>query len=201
MDFGFSEEQEMLRQSVRDFLQSECGIPYARKMMEDDRGYSEELWGKMADGINAVAWGNGLGARTGDPADGALQTALDRGWVVSATDYQPNDTYVVGRIAAADVIDAARATSQLMERTYGADVPKAYDTITWGHSQGGHAAIWAGQLMDAYQAAAPNPEAATMRLAGVAALAPASNFIVQPQRQGIEAGNGLADWEMQRSRR
>lgn len=154
------------------------------------------LWGKMADGMNAIAWGNGLGARTGDPADGALQTALDRGWVVSATDYQPNDTYVVGRIAAADVIDAARATSQLMERTYGADVPKAYDTITWGHSQGGHAAIWAGQLMDAYQAAAPNPEAATMRLAGVAALAPASNFIVQPQRQGIEAGNGLADWEM-----
>ncbi|MBS1839014.1 MAG: hypothetical protein JST64_15070 [Actinobacteria bacterium] len=157
------------------------------------------LWGKMADGINAVAWGNGPGARNGEPANGALQTALNRGWVVSATDYQPNDTYVVGRIAAADVIDAARATSQLMQRTYGSEVPDAYDTITWGHSQGGHAAIWAGQMMDAYQAAAPNPDAATLHLSGVAALAPASNFIVQPKEQGIEAGNGLADWEMHHS--
>lgn len=156
----------------------------------------KSLWGKMADGINTVAWGSGLGARTGEPENGALQTALDRGWVVSATDYQPNDTYVVGRIAAANVIDAARATTQLMQRTHGADVPVDYDTITWGHSQGGHAALWAGQMMETYQEAAPNPDAATLHLSGVAALAPASNFIVQPELQGIEAGNGLSDWEM-----
>ena len=157
------------------------------------------LWGQMSSGINAVGWGGGFGARKGDPANGALQTALDRGWVVSATDYQPNDTYVVGRIAAADVIDAARAATQLVERTYGSSVPDQYDTITWGHSQGGHAALWAGQLMETYQEAAPNPEAAALRLAGVAALAPASNFVVQPDRQRIEAGNGLADWEMHTS--
>lgn len=154
------------------------------------------LWGRMPDGINAADWGSGLRSRRGAPADGALQTALNRGWVVSATDYQPNDTYVVGRIAAADVIDAARATSQLMQKTYGDRVPETYDTITWGHSQGGHAAIWAGQMMDTYQRAAPNPDAAVLRLAGVAALAPASNLVVQPDRQGIAAGNGLADWEM-----
>ncbi len=154
------------------------------------------LWGKMSDGINAISWGSGFGARKGDPANGALQTALDRGWVVSAADYQPNDTYVVGRIAAANVIDAARATSQLMDQQHPGEAPDAYDTITWGHSQGGHAAVWAGQMMDSYQEAAPNHDAATLRLAGVAALAPAANFIVQPDRQGIEAGNGLADWEM-----
>ena len=159
----------------------------------------KSLWGQMADGINAIGWGSGFGARKGDPANGALQTALDRGWVVSATDYQPNDTYVVGRIAAANVIDAGRAASQLMERTFGSAVPEDYDTITWGHSQGGHAALWAGQMMDPYQEAAPNPDAATLHLAGVAALAPASNFVVQPERQGIEAGNGLADWEMHTS--
>jgi hypothetical protein len=157
------------------------------------------LWGPMSDGIGAVAWGGGFGARKGEPQNGALQTVLDRGWVVAATDYQPNDTYVVGRIAAADVIDAARAASQLMEQTYGKGVPDAYDTITWGHSQGGHAAIWAGQLMEPYQEAAPNPDAAELRLAGVAALAPASNFIVQPDKQDIELGNGLADWEMHTS--
>ncbi len=158
----------------------------------------KSLWGQMADGINAIGWGSGLGARKGEPADGALQTALDRGWVVSATDYQPNDTYVVGRIAAANVIDAARATGELMRQTYGDEAPGTYDTITWGHSQGGHAALWAGQLMDRYQEAAPNPDAPDLRLAGVAALAPASNFVVQPD-QRIADGNGLADWEMHES--
>ncbi len=49
MDFGFSEEQEMLRQSARQFLESECAMTYVRKMMEDDTGYSEAQWKKMAD--------------------------------------------------------------------------------------------------------------------------------------------------------
>src|SRR6266404_4016670 len=49
MDFGFSEEQEMLRQSARQFLESECAMTYVRKMMEDDTGYSEAQWKKLAD--------------------------------------------------------------------------------------------------------------------------------------------------------
>jgi alkylation response protein AidB-like acyl-CoA dehydrogenase len=49
MDFGFSEEQEMLRGSVRDFLEQECPTTYTRQMMDDDTGYSEEKWRKMAD--------------------------------------------------------------------------------------------------------------------------------------------------------
>ena len=49
MDFGFSEEQEMLRQSARQFLETECSMTYVRKMMEDDTGYSAEQWKKMAD--------------------------------------------------------------------------------------------------------------------------------------------------------
>jgi alkylation response protein AidB-like acyl-CoA dehydrogenase len=49
MDFGFSEEQEMLRQSVREFLDTECSMTYVRQMMEDERGYSEEQWKKMAE--------------------------------------------------------------------------------------------------------------------------------------------------------
>jgi alkylation response protein AidB-like acyl-CoA dehydrogenase len=49
MDFGFSEEQEMLRQSVREFLASECEMTYVRKMMDDERGYSDEQWKKMAE--------------------------------------------------------------------------------------------------------------------------------------------------------
>src|SRR4030095_9588734 len=49
MDFGFSEEQDMLRKSARDFLAKESPMTYVRKMMEDDRGYSDDLWKKMAE--------------------------------------------------------------------------------------------------------------------------------------------------------
>ena len=49
MDFGFNEEQEMLRQSARQFLETECAMTYVRKMMDDDTGYSQEQWKKMAD--------------------------------------------------------------------------------------------------------------------------------------------------------
>ena len=52
MDFGFSEEQDMLRKSARDFLVKESPITYVRRMMEDDVGYSEEVWRKMA----ALGW-------------------------------------------------------------------------------------------------------------------------------------------------
>src|SRR5262245_30942855 len=49
MDFGFSEEQEMLRSSARDFLTKEAPMTYVRKMMEDERGFTDDLWRKMAD--------------------------------------------------------------------------------------------------------------------------------------------------------
>ena len=49
MDFGFSEDQEMLRQSARDFLGKECPMTLVRKLMEDESGHSPELWKKMAD--------------------------------------------------------------------------------------------------------------------------------------------------------
>jgi alkylation response protein AidB-like acyl-CoA dehydrogenase len=49
MDFGFSEEQEMLRKSARDFLAKESAMTYVRQMMEDERGFRDEQWKKMAD--------------------------------------------------------------------------------------------------------------------------------------------------------
>ena len=49
MDFGFSEEQEMLRKSARDFLANESPMTYVRQMMEDDRGFRDEQWRKMAE--------------------------------------------------------------------------------------------------------------------------------------------------------
>src|SRR5205807_4684174 len=48
MDFAFSEEQEMLRRSAREFLAKECGPKVVRKLMEGD-GYDQTLWKKIAD--------------------------------------------------------------------------------------------------------------------------------------------------------
>ena len=52
MNFGFSEEQEMLRESARKFLDSQCPTTFVRKMMEDETGHSDELWKKLA----AMGW-------------------------------------------------------------------------------------------------------------------------------------------------
>ncbi len=49
MDFGFSEEQDMLRESVREFLAGECPMTYVRQMMDDEKGFSDEQWRKMAE--------------------------------------------------------------------------------------------------------------------------------------------------------
>ncbi len=49
MDFGLSDEQEMLRTSARDFLQKECPKTLVRQLDETDSGYSPELWRKMSD--------------------------------------------------------------------------------------------------------------------------------------------------------
>jgi alkylation response protein AidB-like acyl-CoA dehydrogenase len=48
VDFAFSEEQEMLRRSTRDFLAKECGSKVVRKLMEGPDAYDETLWKKMA---------------------------------------------------------------------------------------------------------------------------------------------------------
>jgi len=49
MDFGLTEEQEMLKTSARDFLEKECPRAHIRAMMENELGYSSDLWKKMAD--------------------------------------------------------------------------------------------------------------------------------------------------------
>jgi len=48
MDFSFSEEQEMLRTSARDFLEKECTESFVREVEEGEKGYSPELWRQVA---------------------------------------------------------------------------------------------------------------------------------------------------------
>jgi uncharacterized membrane protein HdeD (DUF308 family)/alpha-beta hydrolase superfamily lysophospholipase len=96
-----------------------------------------------------------------------LPQILAQGWVLVATDYTGMGTtgpspFLIGQGEARSDLDAVRAARQLTQ------LDLADQTVLWGHSQGGHAALWAGILGPAY---APDDH-----VVGVAALAPASDL-------------------------
>lgn len=91
--------------------------------------------------------------------------ALD--YVVTATDYAGLGTpgphpYLIGESEGRSVLDSVRAAGHLRKSGAGARF------AAWGHSQGGHAALFTGQLARTYA-----PELA---LVGVAAIAPATEL-------------------------
>ena len=48
MDLGLTEVQQMLQNSARDFLESECTDTFVRAMEEEERGYTSEIWREVA---------------------------------------------------------------------------------------------------------------------------------------------------------
>ena len=133
-----------------------------------------------AGGRKVVAWAHGTSgivppcAPSISDAEGGLfaripSTAdlLDAGYVVTATDYPGLGTpgihpYLVGTSEGQAVLDSVRAAGRIPVAGAGTDF------AVWGHSQGGHAALFTGQLAPAYA-----PELA---LAGIAAAAPATEL-------------------------
>ena len=49
MDFGFSQEQEMLRATARKFLENACPSTFVRARMEETAGVTDDFWGKLAE--------------------------------------------------------------------------------------------------------------------------------------------------------
>jgi alkylation response protein AidB-like acyl-CoA dehydrogenase len=49
MEFSFNEEQKLIKNAARDFLEKECPSDLVREMERDQRGYSLDLWHKMAE--------------------------------------------------------------------------------------------------------------------------------------------------------
>jgi acetyl esterase/lipase len=97
-----------------------------------------------------------------------LADILAKGYVVVATDYPGLGTpgihpYLIGVSEARAVLDSVRAARNLPHT--GASNRFA----VWGHSQGGHAALFTGQLAASYA-----PE---LKLVGVAAAAPATYLV------------------------
>ena len=49
MDIGFTEEQELLRETARKFLDSECDSRFVRARMAEPAAVTDEFWKKLAD--------------------------------------------------------------------------------------------------------------------------------------------------------
>src|SRR6266699_5831989 len=49
MNFGFNDEQELLRSTARKFFENECGSDTVRRLMETPEGISPDLWTKLAE--------------------------------------------------------------------------------------------------------------------------------------------------------
>jgi alkylation response protein AidB-like acyl-CoA dehydrogenase len=49
MDIGFTEEQELLRDTARKFLDSECPTKFVREMMATEAAVTDQFWRQLAD--------------------------------------------------------------------------------------------------------------------------------------------------------
>jgi len=103
-----------------------------------------------------------------EPAVGipAIDRIAAANWVIVATDYSFAENggpmpYLIGEGEARAALDSVRAARQMPELKLDAR------TVVWGHSQGGHAALWTGIVGPRY---APD-----IKIVGVAAIAPAAN--------------------------
>lgn len=139
-------------------------------------------------GRPVVAWAHGtvgLGvkctpSRASSPFSSMdwLGGMINSGWVVTATDYAGLGTpgtqqYLVGRAEAHDVLNSIRAAQQI------SDTAAGNRFAVWGHSQGGHSAIWSAVLAPSY---APDLE-----LVAASAAAPAAEIapLMHEQYAGV----------------
>jgi acetyl esterase/lipase len=145
-------------------------------------------------GRNVVAWAHPTTGVVPDCAPSlqprwrktipGLDLMVKAGWVVVATDYPGLGTpgvhpYLIGASEARAVVDSVRAARNVKEAAAG---PRF---AVWGHSQGGHAAVFTGQLA---RELAPELE-----LVGVAAAAPATDLAKLLEHDlGTKLGNVLA---------
>jgi predicted esterase len=96
----------------------------------------------------------------------AVPQMLAAGYAVLVPDYvglgvSTKSSYLVGESEGRALLDAIRAAGKVPGARIGA-------AVIWGYSQGGHAALWAGQLQPSY--------ASEVKLAGIAADAPLTDL-------------------------
>jgi len=111
-----------------------------------------------------------------------IDRAISNGWVVVAPDYTgqgaPGDfPYLIGRGEARSALDAVLAAGELD------DLVLSPRTLVWGHSQGGHAALWTTQIAPEYTPG--------IDVRGTALLAPAADPLALAEELATGDANAL----------
>lgn len=70
MDINLDEVQKDIAKEARRFLQNECPMDYGREMFENERGFTEDIWAKMA----KMNW---MGTRIPEPYGGMGLEQMD----------------------------------------------------------------------------------------------------------------------------
>jgi alpha-beta hydrolase superfamily lysophospholipase len=133
-------------------------------------GYPVVSWAHGTNGMSDVCAPSLYPSSVLGAPDVILNDLLDRGWEVTATDYQGEGTppgllaYLVGDVAARNTIDIVRAARRL----YQAHASSSY--LVWGHSEGGQTAMFAWHVGPTYVTQSG------LHLVGVVAGAPPSQL-------------------------
>jgi pimeloyl-ACP methyl ester carboxylesterase len=128
--------------------------------------------------LPVIAWQHGttglvercMPSHVSEPMSGipGVDQIVKAGWVIVATDYsfaekdgpQP---YLIGEAEARSALDSVRAARLMSE------LKLDFRTVVWGHSQGGHAALWTGIIGRRY--------AHDVQINGVVSIAPPGDIL------------------------
>jgi hypothetical protein len=162
------------------------------------------IWGPTPYGIGAVQWGSEQSgdAHQGSAAEGILASMIKDGLIIAASDYHVDRSgrralhpYALGKIEGANIIDSIRAGHELLQKIYRREYPlDGYDVVTWGHSQGAHAAMFAGQLLQSYTEATARARDPVLALSGVALEAAPAMLVTPTDRSPMALGFSDLDW-------
>ena len=156
-------------------------------------------------GIGPISYGSGADAVSGKAKNGIIQGLIDQGRLVTATDYYSGlgepatamQSYLLGIPAGAAVLDSVRAGISLQNSLAKKSKPSSkWKMAIWGASQGGHAAMWAGQLANDYLKATKLSKQPKIDTVGIVAAVPASSFVATSKSPADLTGRHLGDLEM-----
>lgn len=141
------------------------GLIVAPSNMKKDEKHTVVSWGHPTTGI-APRCAPSVGIDPFDSIEG-LRDLVHNGYIVVATDYSGmgipgSPSFLIGETEGRNVLDIVRASHDLLPNNASSDV------FLWGHSQGGHAGLFAEQIAASY--------ASELTIKGVATAAPATKL-------------------------
>src|SRR5262249_9950053 len=102
MDFGLSQDQVLLKETIRRWLDAECPTTRVRAIMESDSGHDPALWRGLADlGVTGLQVPPAYGGAGLDLLDVAL-AAEELGWAATPAPFLGSAMATVALLASDD---------------------------------------------------------------------------------------------------